>query len=371
MRILLFIFLFTQVALATPQKSEVVKIGFIAPLTGPFVQWGESLRRGAEIAIKDTDNKIELDFQDSSCSPRQTVTAAQKLFLIDNVRLIVGPGCLSGLKAIAPIATKNNALIFSTGLLDDETIEKHESVFNFATQISAEARALVEYLARIKLPSIALVHGTNAFGEEFGRVLPIYFKANKIRVVANEALSLDSTDYRGVIARVMRLKPGALFLHQGEAQTVIFMKQLRAQGYSIPVYSQYAIETDATLTGGSAVEGMHYTYPYNSSRESKERASFLRRYREAYGEKAQPSASSYYVYDGLMLLDKAITQCGGDDSECIGSHFRSLGLYKGISGDMTFLENGGTLRPYGIKKIYKGEFYWIIRKIDVQSTKNT
>jgi len=35
-------------------SGEEIKIGFIAPLTGPFADWGDSIKNGLDLALEDT-----------------------------------------------------------------------------------------------------------------------------------------------------------------------------------------------------------------------------------------------------------------------------------------------------------------------------
>ena len=79
----------------------------------------------------------------------------------------------------------------------------------------------------------------------------------------------------------------------------------------------------------------------------------------------RPSATSFYVYDGMLLLDRAVSECTAIRTDCIAAYFKKLGEYEGISGLMRFQANGGIERPYGIKQIKDGDFIWITEKVDL------
>lgn len=348
----------------TPQKQEVIEIGLIAPLTGPFADWGRTIREGMEIALEDTEHNFVVDYQDSVCDPKTTVTIAQKLFDVEEIKIIIGPGCVTGLRAIAPIAKENNALLFSTGLLDDAIFEEHENVINLAAQISTEANYLAKYLKKNNVKTIAIIHGTNYFGEEFGKRLPEVLEKQGIEVTSIHPSDLDTTDFRTIILKIMQDSPEAVFIHQGENPIGTFAKQLREGDYAIPIYSYYAAETSSVLeAGGIALEGLEYTYPVNIAEESKAKKDFEKRYTDKFGEDKAPSATSYFVYDGMMLLDKAMAKCQSSDSECIAQFFKTYGENSGISGFMKFESDGSLTRPFGIKKIKNSEFVWVTKEI--------
>ena len=347
-------------------KEQTIKIGFIGPLTGPFADWGRTIKNGLELALQDTQHKFKIDYQNSACDPQQTVSIANKMFNVDNIKIIIGPGCVTGLRAIAPIAEVKGALLFSTGLLDDQIFKDHQNVINLATQISTEAKYMAKYLSLRGVKKVAMVHGTNFFGEEYGKRLPEALQRYGIEVTSIQPTDLNTRDFKTVILKIKETNPEVIFIHQGEIQIGIFMKQLREIGYDIPVYGYYGTEAQSVLAaGGEALNGMFYTYPVNSAESTEQKRRFEIRYTQEFGEGKVPSATSFFVYDGIMLLDKAINQCRLDDTQCITNFFKGYDNYVGVSGDMKFEKDGSITRPFGIKKIENGKFIWVTKKVEL------
>ncbi len=346
------------------REKETIKIGFITPLTGPFVDWGESIKNGLEIGLEDINHKFVVDFQDSACDPIKTVNVARKFFDVDNIKIIIGPGCITGLRAIAPLADEINALLFSTGLLDDQIFEEYDSVVNLATQISIEAKYMAKYMKSKDIKKVVIVHGTNYFGQEYGNRFPEALNIEGIEVASIHPTDLSLKDFRTIILKIMKDKPEVVFIHQAEFQIGLFAKQIKELGYSIPIYGMYATEAPSVIkSGGEALEGLIYTFPYNSAEESDKKKEFEKRYLEKYGK--VPTATSHFAYDGIILIDKALDNCDVKDTNCIKSFFANLGEYNGISGRMIFREDGSLTREFGIKKIENGEFIWVTKEIEL------
>ncbi|MES2225447.1 MAG: ABC transporter substrate-binding protein [Patescibacteria group bacterium] len=346
------------------QSEEAVRIGLIAPLTGPFADWGTSIQNGMQLAVQDTHHTFDVNYQDDGCAARNGVSIAQEFFDVENIKLIMGPGCVEVLRPIAPLADSNGALLLSTGLLDDAIFAEHPSVLNFATQISAEAEYMAAYLESKQVKRIATIYGTNDFGVEFSKRLPESLAKRGITVSGTNSSNLDITDFRTIILHLIQSKPDAIFIHQGEKQVGLFAKQLREMGYDVPIYGGYGTEADSVLNaGGSAVEGIEYTYPVNSADEAPEKLAFDKRYAEMFN--TTPTATSRFVYDGMMILDKALDACAASDTTCIRDYIRHIGKYSGISGDMYFKEDGSLVRPFGIKKIEGGKFIWVTKDINI------
>src|SRR5262245_38491045 len=89
--------------IATAQQ-QVVKIGLLATLEGPFAAGGQDGMRGAELAVKQrggmvAGKKIEIIKASSDAKPDVAVNATRKLVEQDKVDIMVGP--LSGSEGIA------------------------------------------------------------------------------------------------------------------------------------------------------------------------------------------------------------------------------------------------------------------------------
>ena len=79
------------------KAGNVLKMGTMSPLTGPYAADGNDIRQGTEIAIEvireqggiEGFDDIELFPQDTACDPKQAVAAANKL-INETVTGVVG-----------------------------------------------------------------------------------------------------------------------------------------------------------------------------------------------------------------------------------------------------------------------------------------
>jgi ABC-type branched-subunit amino acid transport system substrate-binding protein len=90
-------------------QPDVLKVGTIQPLTGPYAFAGADIKAGMEIWTDEANKaggilgrKVQLIIADSQSDPRQAVAAAQSLLNRDRVDLIVGACCGT---SIAPLAS--------------------------------------------------------------------------------------------------------------------------------------------------------------------------------------------------------------------------------------------------------------------------
>ena len=89
--IYLVIITFPLLFLNLAKASEKLKIGILAPMTGPNKNLGQSIIKSIRLAVKDINsNLIEVFPKDTSSSPEKTLQSANELKEM-GVRIVIGP----------------------------------------------------------------------------------------------------------------------------------------------------------------------------------------------------------------------------------------------------------------------------------------
>ena len=89
--IYLIIITFPLLFLNLAKASEKLKIGILAPMTGPNKNLGQSIIKSIRLAVKDINsNLIEVIPRDTSSSPEKTLQSANELKEM-GVRIVIGP----------------------------------------------------------------------------------------------------------------------------------------------------------------------------------------------------------------------------------------------------------------------------------------
>lgn len=73
---------------------EVVKIGYIGPLTGNAAAYGQDVKAGISQYFAENPtidgNAVEVIYEDGKCNGQDAANAAQKLVNVDKVQVILG-----------------------------------------------------------------------------------------------------------------------------------------------------------------------------------------------------------------------------------------------------------------------------------------
>jgi hypothetical protein len=235
----------------TPQ----IKIGVIAPLTGPFADYGEEVRKGVEAGIG-SDQGVQLIFEDEKCDPKTAVSAFQKLASVDHVKFIIGPGCGSPQEAVAPLLAENRVIMFVPSAASKELFQRSGGYFyNVQYSLEDESRFIADEMYKRGFKNVALITYGNAFSDTHKQSFDKSFKGT----IGFESVLLD--DSSNLLPELTKAKAAKIdavyapdvsfFFGGGPAK----MKQL---GLNVPVYTTYIAELPSVRP---VVEGAYYSFP--------------------------------------------------------------------------------------------------------------
>lgn len=354
--------LFLMCCPCTLFAQNTYKIGVTVPLSGPWAQWGTDLKNGLILSSNSTKNKFEFDLQDDLCSGRSGLSNVHKFTQIDQITIIFA-GCVEIMDAISPILDPKKHSLVALGGMEKRILQRNPSITSFSSLTDSEAYFLVPYLLdQTKIQSIALVNGTNLFGETLGASIATMLKDSRIKLHSHHSVALETADFKPIITKILQSPPDAIWVHQGDTAIGIFLKQLYNAGYKGKIYSVFSLENLPLESAENPwLEGVIYTFPTEVTTKSAELQSFNKTYKAAYGN--IPGATSKIAYDALQVLDQAIQKCGGMNNLCINKYFRALNEYEGLSGSVSLFSDGSAIRPFGLKTYKNGQFVTLVERL--------
>ena len=143
-------------------NSGPIKIGVLAPLSGPVADYGEEIRNG--VLAGKGDSQVEFIFEDEQCDAKAAVSAFQKLTTFDKVSLIIGPGCGSPQEALAPLL-KDKRVVMLVPSAASRTLYDASGgqFFNIQYSLEDESKFVAEEMLKRGFKKVALVTYGNAF----------------------------------------------------------------------------------------------------------------------------------------------------------------------------------------------------------------
>jgi branched-chain amino acid transport system substrate-binding protein len=342
-------------------STASIAIGAILPLTGDAAAYGQSMKRGMELAFSQLPCDGKLLFEDSQADPKQAVSAYQKLRDLHEVTLVLGPFTSGETLAVAPIAERDQTVIVSTGASAPEISQAGEYTFRIVTSDLYDADVLARYIAgKFGASRPAILYINNAYGRGVKDAFRTAVAESSIDVVAAEAYDPSAADFRSVIQRTIAANPDVLVL-VGHQEMGRVLRQIREAGSDIPVVSTGLFEDPAILkSAGESAENVHYSFAsFDPADKEPLVAEFVQLYNGKYD--AAPDILAALGFDAVRLAAH-VTDCKQISGPEIKSRLLSVQGFSSVTGDMTFDARGDVVKSFGIKKVEDGQFRWVQRR---------
>ncbi len=345
---------------ACSSGSSTIKIGYLGPLTGDAVAYGQDTLNGTQIAVDEINaaggingKKIELIAEDGKCNGADAASAAQKLVNVDKVVAILGGQCSGETLAAAPIAEAGKVVMLSPVSSSPEVTKAGEYIFRDYPSDALKTKVMAMVFKDKKYNKVAILSENTDYATALRDSLIKDVGADAF--VFNETAEAGAKDFRTVLTRLKGLQFD-VFVPNGQSDAFIgvAMQQYREQGLTQPAFSQdVADSANLGQIAKEAVEGMELV---NTSSKLGDNGpdSFAVRFRVKYGEPKSNLSFATLAYDGTKLLAKTIGEVG-TDGEAIQKALIAMDNYAGAAGNFHFDANGDVVGiGYAIKKFEKG-----------------
>jgi branched-chain amino acid transport system substrate-binding protein len=332
-------------------SAEAIKVGVIAPLTGPAAGYGVEAANMIKLAVDEINSaggingrKIELIEEDGRCDSQTAVNAAQKLIGVDGVKIILGGHCSTETAAIAPILNENKVfgltgLTSTTGITND-----YEYVFR-ASSTTADLAAHEAKIAYQKYGyhKVAILTAQTSYAQSFVTdFLSAYKQLGGEVVTTEEFASGGNADVRSIITKLKEMNFDALCISsQTSADAVGIIKQLVELNFDRPIFGNgTAVMLQTYKDSGGLLPSNAFTVIPYVDESSPKPAELIDKYQKKYGQNLQyPLSYSGPAYDCVYMLKMALEKCGVD-ADCIKDYFYTIKDYHGVVTTYSFDEHG-------------------------------
>lgn len=333
-----------------PKETGPIKIGFMGPLTGDAASYGESIKKGFDLAVQESGiaDKVKAIYEDSKCDGKEAVNAIKKLIEVDKVSAIVGEVCSGATLAAAPIAQQAKVVLISPASTNPKLTEAGEYFFRVVPSDALQGAFAANILKREGVNKLAILYGNEEYGVGFEKVLRENFEATGGAVVASESFQRGATDLRTQLAKIKASDPEAIFIISNSPDSAVAaLKQIHELKITARVFGSEGLKSNDIIDGAKELaEGL------TVSSVSVGTEDFANLHEVRYGSKPGPFAAQ--GYDAAMAILLAIKQ-GALNSEDIKTALETLS-FEGATGLIKFDENGEVGGNYDVYVVENGKF---------------
>jgi len=175
------------------------------------------------------------------------------------------------------------------------------------------------------------------------------------------------TDFTQQLKVIRDARADAIAIWADEAQTALFLKQLRAAGMKQRVFGAYRTLGPALLAGaGDAAEDFEAVYPYDPTRNDPSWIDFQKRYEDQFHEK--PDHYGALAFDAMNALLDSICKAGLNRAR-IHDALANIEDYDGVTGRMTFDPNGKNVAPLYLGTVHNGAITYHVATMEAPASR--
>ena len=299
-------------------QDKELRIGFIAPLTGPFAQVGKDMVDGFNMYLEEAKGefagaKVKLIVEDDQAKPDTGVTKAKKLILQDKVHMFVGGVLASTGYALAPVSTTDKTVYVASVPAADDLTQRDASKYPYFIRTgwssSQPHHALGQWACDQGYKKIVAIGADYAFGYESVGGFQKTFEDCGGKIVQKIWPPLSTKDF-GPFIPTIKADADAVFTLMVGPMALQFPKQLRQSGYKKPIvgggtsYDEFALPFM-----GDEVIGDVSALQYSAALATPKNEAFVKQYRTKYNK--VPSYFSETNYTTAQMIDEVMKQTKG------------------------------------------------------------
>jgi branched-chain amino acid transport system substrate-binding protein len=347
--------------------GEVV-IGVIGPITGDIPKVGQSTVEAAEMAVDEINAECGLEIdgesyevlivvEDDESKAESAVAAATRLIVEEEVVAIIGPQASKQAVPAGQVANDRETPMISPWSTNPATTLDREWVFRAAFLDPFQGPVVANFSAsEFGATTAAVLYDV---ASDYPKGLAENFRdaaeAAGIEVVAFESFTTGDTNFEAQLGIINNASPDVLFVPQYYNEVPLIVQQARDLGYEGPIVGSDSWGTpDLLELCGEACNGLFFSTHYAPDIATEVGQTFISAYEELYG--AKPDDVAALTYDAFQILFTAITEANSLDRADVREALAGIELFEGVTGIMSFDEQGDPIKCAVIIEIKDGAF---------------
>jgi branched-chain amino acid transport system substrate-binding protein len=307
-------------AAAYAADAKPITIGVPVGLSGANSVVAPSVVQAAQLAVEEINakggvlgRKLVLDVADDASGAAGAQKAFDSLVYQKKVDALISMETSAARNAGLPIVSKARVPYIYTSFYEGHSCNKN--LFVDAWVPEQQVPPVVDYFNKQGAKSYFLIGSDYAFGRGMLGFTRSYIEKTGGKVVGEEYLPMDGSDWTAIISKLKEAKPDAIVTSTaGGAPNVTLTKQLRAAGVTLP-YGNLAVDEGTAKSMGADATGIFISASYVTGIDSKENKAFLAAMAKKFGADLKtPNDLSVPEYEAVYLYKEAVEKAGSTET---------------------------------------------------------
>ena len=350
--------------------KEPVKIGLTISLSGGTADMGEAAKDGAELAIKEINEKggvlggrpLQLIAYDDEVKAEKGLENVKRLIEQDKVAAFLGPANTGVALAEIDYVQQAQVLMLVSGSAGTPVTQKYKDqeknyILRLSMVDSAQAPTIIDFLVKTKgLKKIAILHDTTAYGVSGKDDMTARLKKHGLDPVAVESFKIGDTDLTSQVNKARAAGAEAIATYALAPELAQIMKALQKTNWKVPVAGSWTLSGELFhKLAGELVENDVYTVMSVHPSLSEKYKAFDEKMHKAYGRNnfAPVAAQSY---DSIYLIANAITKANSADPKAIRDAVEATEGFSGVTAAPSKPFAKGRPEALGLSQMFMGRW---------------
>ena len=309
--------------LAQAAGQDTIKVGLIAPFSGPFADYGKQMEGGIKAYMAQhgstvAGKKIEVIVKDTTGpSPEIAKRLAQELVVRDKVDFLAGFGLTPEALAVAPLAEQAKKPMIIMNAASSAITTKSNYIARVSMTLPQSSAPMAKWALKNKIRNVVTLVADYAPGIDAETAFRTALTEGGGKVQEAIRVPLKNHDFAPYIQRIKDARPDAVFVFVPPGEhTIAFMKGYRERGLAeagIKVIGTGDLTDDHMLAAmGDATLGVITTFHYSAAHKSPENAAFLKSFASANPGAGRPNFMAVGGYDGMAAIYEVARKLNGD-----------------------------------------------------------
>ena len=298
--------------------GEVCKIGGIGPVTGGAAVYGEAVKNGAELAVKEINEAggingvpIEFNYQDDENDAEKAVNAYNTL-KDWGMQMLLGTVTSAPCVAVGEVAQEDNTFMLTPSGTAVDCV-KYDNAFRVCFSDPMQGIESAKYIGDNKLAKkVAAIYDSSdvystgiyqAFAEEAENQL--------FEIVAAEAFTAESkSDFSVQLQKAKDAGAELVFLPFYYSEASLVLKQAAGMNYSPIFFGCDGMDGILAVEGFDAnlANDLIFLSPFTPTSEDEAIQNFVTSFQDTYG--GTPNQFAADAYDGIYAIKAAVEKAG-------------------------------------------------------------
>lgn len=356
-----------SVAFAQAAPTAKIKIGVMAPITGPAASIGTEQLNWAKLAVEDFNKangwSVEVVEGDTQLDPAKAVTAAASLIADADIYGVVGPAGSQEVEATSP-AFKEARLVNVSGSATRPslTTSGFDTFFRVVPTDAAQGPTDADYIMQeLEATKLFIIDDQTSYSTGLADEVAKNFTADGTSVVGRESVKQDESDFSSLATKIGASGAEVVFFPgQIASQGAALAKALKEQNLDVILFGADGFQSEDDFIKGAAgaTEGAYVSAFAPDIHNLESSADVVKRYTDEYGSFTNFGPPTYAATTVVLEAIKRASDAGTLTREAVRAEVAKTDQKESVMGTpIAFDENGDVMNAsFFIFEVKDGKF---------------